>query len=401
MLALLLEFRQKGDQIMSTLVDLSLTDQQLNRLLDQVKKDVFLGKNAAFLGSIMCSLDFFWDRTPEWINKVGTDGQRLLWGVQDFLECDQVERASTAVHEFWHPARLHFLRRGERDPELWNIACDYRINNDMRADGYHIPNTWCVNPDIDRNGILAEEEIYDLLVQKALQIPAQSGMSGDMRPDPNPSPHKQTQMISAVVRAVQAAKMAGQAGSLPGQLKEILDSFLEPVVPWRNVLAQWATDLLDSAEWTWKRPNRRFQSIYLPSLELEEGRLKHLMYAWDVSGSVTKQNAIRFNSEVKYIQEVLQPDRLTLIQFDTKIQDIRVFEQGEPFDGIEIVGRGGTSLRCIHDWIETNKPTAAIIFSDLECTPMQPLSVDIPTIWAVIRNKNVYVDFGKVIYVDD
>ena len=39
------------------------------------------------------------------------------------------ERLFVILHELWHVAKLHSIRRESRDPRLWNIACDYHINN--------------------------------------------------------------------------------------------------------------------------------------------------------------------------------------------------------------------------------------------------------------------------------
>ena len=372
------------------------TEQELDKMLEHVKKDVFLGKNASFLGSVLCSQDFSWDRDAR-IDTVGTNCLHIYWCIKDFLDCSKDERASTLVHELWHTALLHHLRIEKRDPKLWNIACDYRINNNLRADGYFIPDTWIVNPDIDRYGILSEEEIYEKLVQH--QIPQPQQYSGDLLQNAAISSNPSV-LISAVVRAVQASELSNQAGNLPGSLKEILKTFLEPVIPWRSVLMQWMTDLHEE-DYTWKRPNRRFQDLYMPSREPDEGRLAHLAYFEDVSGSITQADKERFNSEVKFVQEVLKPKKLTLIQFDTAIAQVREFNEDELFEEIEIGGGGGTSLRPVHNWIEKHKPTAAIIFSDLECAPMESLSVPIPVIWVAIRNQNAQVPFGKLIHIVD
>lgn len=371
------------------------SEQELNKQYDRVVRDVFLGKkNTAFLGSILCSVEFLWDRKPgvtAW-----TDGLKMGWSPKDFLECSTNTRISTLLHELWHVGKMHRLRRGSRDPKIWNIACDYRINNDLRYDGFTVPDTWVVDPSIDTKGILAEEEIYDLLIKGAIPIPANAVGDLVIEGDINP-----TTMISAVVRAIQAAEMAGKAGELPGGLRQTLDTFLKPVVPWNQVLQQWMTDLTEDPELTWKRRNRRYQDIYMPSRQSEENRLEHLAYIEDVSGSITKNNKVRFNSEVKYVWEVLQPKKLTLIQFDTEIQNVRVYNEGDNFNHVEMFGGGGTNLVPVREWIEKNEPTAAIIFSDLECDPMEPLTKDIPIIWAVVRNKNMTIPFGKMIFVTD
>src|SRR5215471_11254465 len=40
------------------------------------------------------------------------------------------------AHESEHDARRHHTRRGTRDPQKWNIACDYAINSDLIAEGF-------------------------------------------------------------------------------------------------------------------------------------------------------------------------------------------------------------------------------------------------------------------------
>ena len=383
------------------------TDAELQKQFEQIVKEIFQGTNAAFMGSLLCSLDFKWDRGAK-IDTVCTDGKTLWWGVRDFLfVCkNKKQRVSTLLHELWHPARLHHLRRGNRCPKMWNVACDYRINNDLRYAGYEIPDAWVVDLALDANGLMAEEDIYDLLSSNKLPMPTSPSGPGDgqdleMGEEGNLDPNAKAQILASVVRSLQAAKQAGQAGNLPGSIQEILNTFLEPKIPWRNVLYAWMNDLLDQSAYTWRRPNRRYGHVYLPSSDFEEGRLSHMAFIEDVSGSIGTEDARRFNSEVKYIWETLQPKKLTLVQFDERIQQVTVFNEGDEFNQVELIGRGGTSLECVRAWLEENKPNAAVIFSDMECASMSPLSIDIPIIWGVIRHTIKHVPFGKIIYVDE
>ena len=87
-----------------------------------------------------------------------------------------------------------------------------------------------------------------------------------------------------------------------------------------------------------------------------------------------------------------------MVQFDTMIQDVKEFTEDDPFDEIKVIGRGGTCLVCVREYIEKHKPTAAVVFSDLYCTPMQPLTEEIPVIWAVIGS-NLTGPFGKTIHI--
>lgn len=372
----------------------------LSHALDRTKSTVFLDKhNAAFLGSLMCSLDFKW--TDE-IPTAGTNGVELLWNPDYFQRLPPASRTTDLSHELWHVALLHQVRRGSRNAEVWNIACDIKIDwmlkkmsNNFSFEG--IDSVLDHAPYDDPKYIdWVEEDIYDdLMKNPPPKLPPCTCCASKMQLN-----NGQTQqVINTVVQAVHQAKLAGQAGKLPGAIEATLKKFLEPVIPWQTVLMKFFTDLLDE-DYTWARPNRRYQDMYLPSKFTDDGRLEHLMYFQDVSGSISDKDSLRFNSEVKYIQEVLKPQKLSLVQFDTIIQDVKVFNEDDPFDEIKITGRGGTSLVCVRNYIQEHKPTAAIIFSDMEVDPMKPLDPDIPVIWVAIRNRNITVPFGKLIHID-
>ncbi|MFP3693432.1 DUF2201 family putative metallopeptidase, partial [Burkholderia sp. SIMBA_048] len=87
--------------------------QQLNRELDRTKSAVFLGKTAAFLGSILCSHNFVWS---EEVPTAATNGITLWWNPSWFTKLPVETRKTVLVHELWHPARLHMLRLNGRCP---------------------------------------------------------------------------------------------------------------------------------------------------------------------------------------------------------------------------------------------------------------------------------------------
>lgn len=367
----------------------------LNRELDKVKSEVFIGKNTAFLGSIMCAQEIIWDSS---IPTAQTNGEKLWWNPEWFLSLPPETRKTILVHELWHPARLHGLRQGTRNPEIWNYACDIRINNGLEREGYSFRGVEDCWKD-QQYGDMPEEDIYDDLIARGIMPPPSrwSGRhgKGDLEPNPNATPMQQ---IGTVVRAMQQARILGEAASIPGDLEKIVDTFLAPVVPWEVVLHRFFNDLLDET-YSWRQPNRRYQHIYLPSPIPDTGRLDHLTYYLDVSGSITDADVIRFNSEVKYCKEQYNPKKLTLVQFDTKITQETVFLEDDPFEKIVVVGRGGTSLVPVREHILEHKPTAAIIFSDLKVEPMEPLDQPLPVIWVAVDNRGATVPFGQLIHI--
>ena len=372
-------------------------DNMLFKELDRTKSKVFLESGtAAFLGPLMCSMDFKW--MPE-IQTACTDGTYVGWNPKFFMELLPETRTTVLLHELWHPALLHMLRRGDRDPKIWNMACDYRINNDLEKAGHSFKGVeWCCkDQSIDANGIMAEEDIYDLLMQGKLKPPPQpfGGDDGDMEV---PTQEQIRTSVNAVIRAVHEHTMAGGAGTIPEIVKRTLAKFMEPVVPWEVELMDFCTDLLEEKQ-TWRRPNRRYTDIYMPSQEMDDGRLDHLAYYLDVSGSCSDQDVLRFNSEVKYIKEVLQPKKLTVVQFTTVVCHETVFLEDDPFEETIRHGSGGTSFVDVRRHMLEHRPTAAIVFSDMDCPPMQPLDLDIPVIWCGIRARGHKPPFGKIIHI--
>lgn len=380
---------------MFTPIETDSTDlYQLTRELDKAKSQVFLGKNAAFLGSLMCGLNFIWSRD---IPTAATDAIRFWWNPDFFMRIPVPSRHFVLMHELWHVARLHILRLGDRSPEDWNFACDYLINNGLDDEKYTYEG---ITPLLDHQyDGMAEEDIYDLIQKSGQRPPPGMGAFGPGGPDLVPLTKEEKHMaVNNVVAAVHQAKIAGEAGNLPGDIELIINKFLAPVIPWEVTLMRFFTDMLDDS-YTWARPNRRYTDIYLPSTFTDDGRLECLHYYLDVSGSVSDADVLRFNSEVRYVKETLNPAKLVLVLFDTRIQKEYVFLEEDRFDQVVIVGRGGTRLNCVRQHINDTKPTAAIIFSDLICPPMEPLEHNIPVIWVAVGNRRATVPFGELIHI--
>ena len=364
---------------------------ELNRELDKVKAQVFLGKHAAFLGSLLSTIDLVWsDSVPT----AATNSLIIWWNPEFFQKASMNLRKAVLVHELWHIGRLHMLRFGARDLDDWNKACYIIINNDMTNEGFIFEG---FKPWIDHayDG-MAEEELYELIhAGKITMPPCPWGDSGDMLPLTGNEQHT---VVNNVVTAVHQATLANEAGSLPGAVTEVLNKFLSPVVAWQQLLYRFFDDLQDT-RYTWASPNRRYTDMYLPSRVKDDGRLNHLIYFLDVSGSISTHQADRFNSEVAYIKQEFNPRKLTLVQFDTIIQKVDEFHEDDPFTMLEIVGRGGTHLECVRNYIDQHQPDAAIIFSDLYCGKMARPTYDVPVIWIVINNRQSEVDFGKVVHI--
>lgn len=401
-----------------------MNTQEQQRELDRAKTAIFLDRNAAFLGPILCNLDIHWNNK---IPGARNNGLEIQINPDWFLSLPESTRKSVLLHEVWHTARLHRIREENRDHKIWNQACDIVINNALHDDGYSFEGLITLHKAEYKDK--SEEEIYEILIKQSQKQNNSGGsgngnnqnqagiglepMDGDLSNDPSTNQDGQSiseqeltqRMINNVVNAVEQAKQTGgeQADSIPGSLSEFLDKFLTPIIPWTKVLQNFFTALCDEQDYTWKRPNRRYQDMYIPSLQDDEEGLEHLMYFIDTSGSISDAQIKRVNSEIKYIQEQIRPRKLTLVQFDCAIQDIKEYELDDPFDYVEIHGRGGTNLDPVKEMIDKYKPTAAVIFSDLECEPMDEPECKCPIIWIGVDTSSNWShtpSFGKLIEIN-
>lgn len=375
----------------------------LDALLSKTKARLFLHKGAGFLGSLLCNHNLIWDEDAPtaWCN-----GVTIAFNPSFYLSLKTEPRVTLMAHELWHTGCDHMSRLGSRCPDLWNQAADYFINNMLDDQGFSFEGLefGCLDHRFDG---MTTEEIYDILAAEAQNgQPNQQGsgppmsgegenpLSGDIKPLPEGT--TQHDVISKIVHARQVSKRSDEPGTIPGDVNLHIEEFLNPVLPWEQLLMRFFTEQ-SKDDYSWRRPSRRYEDIYLPSM-MADNALQHFTFFMDVSGSVTDRQVQRFYSETKYIHSVIQPKRMTIVTFDTEIQNILELTDDDRFEKIEITGRGGTSLDPVYHYIKEHKPNAAVIFSDLYCYPMYE-NPGIPIIWAIVDNKKAQTYFGKEVHI--
>ena len=84
----------------------------------------FIMRKQAFFATIMHNLavEEIEDGT------MATNGKTLFWSRLWVATISVFVTAFVVLHELLHVILKHPLRRGDRDPEVWNIACDYVVN---------------------------------------------------------------------------------------------------------------------------------------------------------------------------------------------------------------------------------------------------------------------------------
>lgn len=373
----------------------------LDKLLTKTKVQLFYLNGSGFVASLVATLEFKWDRT---IPTACTNGVFMAWNPEFFLSLTPQTRVTVLAHEAWHVAFQHMGRCEGRDPREYNDAADFVINGMLKDHGFDMSGFPFLVDDKYRG--MSTEEVYNQIhVDKEENNNALNGdfaapgsgppsLTGGMSPS-----QIQSKALSNVVKASTIAKMnSGKGiGNLPGEVQSILDSFLAPKLSWQTILLNFF-EAMTNVEYSYRRTNRRYEDPILPGRSGASG-LEHLIYYLDISGSISDKEIQRFNSEVKYIKDTYNPEKLTLVTFDTELQDFYVFEQDDEFEKIVVTGRGGTDLTKVYEHAKEQAPTAMVIFTDL-CVRIPDKAPDCPLIWIVSGNDSATVPYGTLVNIE-
>lgn len=400
------------------------TPDQRTKELDRMKSSIFLHKGEGHLASILCTINTVW---AEDAVTIYTNGLHIGMN-QKFIEALPKESRETVLAaKLWNIAMLHLPRGIGKDMHLWAMACSYWVNNHLHNKGYSFAG---LKPWLDhRYDDYAVDEIYEDLIQRQANdtlddldciwgYTDDDGMGDtiDLRHPhatdyevgssyPPLDPLITQQMNAAVVQAAQYAAQegGGVAGAQP--MLDMMNQFLAPKVKWEKEVLPWMIEQ-EGLDYNWAIPNRRIRipGVYLPSLHKgSEGGLTHIAFFGDSSGSITIAQGVRINSEAHYIKKRFNPELFTMINFDDAIQMEKTFKRTDRFDEIEFVGRGGTDLTCVRNWIIEHKPKAAVIFTDYGCEPWEKLPPGINTsiLWIIFNNPTVDVPEGRIVHVNE
>jgi len=375
-----------------------LCTKHAQKMLNKSKGQLFFNKNSGFLGSLLCRMRFEWSDD---IDTAATNGETLYWNPEFFLSLDEETRVTVLAHELWHVAYLHPVRGEGLDQETYNIAADHVINLMLSQHGYYM-NGFPYVMDPKYIG-WSTDKVYADLIQNPPPPKSnpQGGLGSDIQKpvtdDGQVSSTTMADMVSKVVGAATAARMSGQAGSIPGEVSQTYENFLKPKLSWETILHNFFNEMVDF-DYSYRRPNRRYEDPIMKGLVGMTG-LEHLVYYLDISGSVSDEDILRFNSEVSFIKEEFNPQRLTLVTFDTEIKDIYEFDQNDEFKRIVVTGRGGTNLNPVMAHANELNPNAIIIFTDLHVS-IPSDEPKVPLIWICVDNPKAEVPYGKLIHLD-
>ena len=313
-----------------------------------------------------------------------------------------------------------FLRRGDRDPVLLNIAGDYRIHSIMReVRSTRLPQGWeipldCLY-DAKYNG-MSMEEIYALLKKEGkgkggAGSAGKQGFGGVVitpqgaNGQPLDANGIEAQSRKWAVRAAQCAEIAKAAGSLSDSYARMVEEVLEPKVPWQEVLRRFIRDSRARLgdDYQWLPANRRYlcRGMVMPSRERIGMGLLDIHV--DLSGSIGQAELDVFAGEIRGIQEEASPEMTRVIYFDTAVNRVDLLGPEDRLELNGVRGGGGTDLGAAFRWAEKSgrSPVVTVVLTDLY-GPFDLKVPHAPVSWCVSKGgARGEVPYGSCVRIED
>jgi len=367
------------------------TDPKLDREIREklITARVGLLLRASFFGNLATRLKLV--NADEWCPTAATDGRNFYYNSRfvNMLKPKEVE--FLFGHEVLHCVYDHFGRRGDRDPQLFNIANDYCVNADLKKHrvGEFITSVPCLYDAKYQD--MSSEEIYDILYENAEKIDIGSlidkmldehldgegggegsGEDGDKpgsgQGRPKLSAEEKQKIRDEIKEAVLAAAAASDgAGNLPAGVKRIIEDMTAPKMNWRELLRMQLESTIKS-DYTWMRNSRRgwHMDAVMPGMKLDP--MIDIAVSIDASGSMGEQMLRDFLGEIAGIMEQFPNYRIHVLSFDTEVYNPQQFdsENLDDITGYEIAGGGGTDFDSVFNYFKENEiePKRHIMFTD-------------------------------------
>jgi len=345
---------------------------------------------------------------------VWTDGINVLFNPEyvkqndAFIEGDVLEVVMKLAMQ--HPAR-----RKHRDMERWVEATSLSVRPLVHQYFHQHPSLHALDSN-SKYKDKAAEEIYELL-EKEEQKQGGGGQGqgkgeeeGEKSEQPGgidePDPDQQEQAEEEAKQwgrtVANAAEKATKAGTLPGNLKRIIEELL-PVekLDWRDLTRDMSRDAKSRASRSWSRVNRRNNGHdggpILPGYA--DDNIYNLVIAFDVSGSVSEDMLRDMKSEVAALIDQDLITQATLIAVDTKPSDIEVVTNSDGVLNWHPHGGGGTDFRSAMKLIKEQygNSVGLLFLTDLETMSFGE-EPPFPVVWVNFAPRNQRkAPFGRTV----
>ena len=381
--------------------------------------------NNGFYGLLLMHMRFELDES---IETAATDGRRILFAPAFLDELADEELDFILMHEILHVVLQHCLRTGERDNELFNLACDIVVNstilhsNDtdmasitLKKYGESIHTA----PDGTEGYELTAEQVYGMLtlMMKGEQKDdgddenAADGMDGGGRnggsTDPNGKKAKGggksnsqrkgeitpfqsrwddhsrwkeakedetyrdvwVKHFEDACEAILIRDPSNQRGTLPKFAERLFAELRTPQKDWKKVLNDFIQE--EVVDYSFTPPDRRFDDsvFFLPDFNEKDDMAEDILFMIDTSGSMSDEMITSVYSEVKgAIDQFGGKLKGWLGFFDAAVIEPKPFSDDEELKRIKPAGGGGTDFHNVFEYVKKGMsdhlPAVIILLTD-------------------------------------
>jgi predicted metal-dependent peptidase len=362
------------------------TDPKLDRVVREklISARVGLLLKASFFGNLATRLKLI--NADEWCATAATDGRNFYYNTR-FIEMLRPKEIEFLFgHEVLHCVYDHFGRRGDRDPQLWNIANDFCVNGDLVKHnvGEKITSVPCLY-DRKYDG-MSSEEVYDALYENATKIDigklldqmidehldGEGDGDGDQEGEGSGRPRLSAEDKQAIKDEIKEAMLAAAAtvdgaGNLPAGVKRLIQQLTEPQLNWRELLRMNLESTI-KADYTWMRASRKgwHMDAVMPGQKPDE--MIDIAVMLDASGSISQDMLRDFLSEIQGIMDSFPAYKIHVVTFDTECYNPAQYDSDnlDSMIDYEVKGGGGTDFDCIFTYLKAEEitPRRLIVFTD-------------------------------------
>jgi predicted metal-dependent peptidase len=343
----------------------------------------------SFFGNLATRMSL--TNADEWCSTAATDGLKFYYNSRFIMMLKPKEVEFLVGHEVLHVVYDHMGRRGNRDPQIFNVANDYAVNADLKRHnvGQFITSVPCLYE--KKYDGKPSEEIYDDLMKNVKQIDINSlieqmiddHMDGEDGEDgegdgegnqegkgkgrPKMSDEERERVRQEIKQAIISAASSAEAGQLPLGVERLIKQHTNPVMPWRELIQQNLTSCIRT-DYSWMRPSRRGWHMDAIMPGMTPGEEIDVVVTLDMSGSISNKQAQDFLGEIGGMMNSFDGYKVHLFCFDTDTYNPQDFnsENMDRIEEYEPQGGGGTDFDCIFDYLKENdiQPKRLIVFTD-------------------------------------
>jgi len=378
----------------------------------------------SFFGNLATRLQLI--NADDWCSTAATDGFKFYYNSRFIMMLKPKEVIFLVAHEVLHVVYDHMGRRGNRDPQLFNIANDYCVNADLKKHkvGEFITTVDCLyEPKYEG---WSSEKVYDdlmkniqklnidQLIDKMIDDHLDGDGDGEGEGDgddkegkgkrPTMSEAEREQMRKDIRDAILNAAQQAGPGELPAGVERLVKELTDPVMSWRELIQTSLTSAIKS-DYTWMRPSRRSWHMDAIMPGTNPGEEIDVDIYIDLSGSISNKQGMAFLSEVMGMMDMFDGYRVHVSCFDTEVYNTQEFtsENMDTVEDYQLKGGGGTDFTCIFKHLkeENRVPNKLIVFTDGYPFGSWGDAEYCDTLWIIHGDPNPNPPFGNFAIYDD